>query len=181
MTAETTTNGAAAPAKRKMGRPKGYPKSGGVRKGPESKVGKEGREWLAKNSKVLDTLARVAAGRPVRVANKAGHKPKWHYPTFADQKWACSLLLPRLVPALTSAEVSGPDGAPIAVVELLPLERWQRLAHLFASHQAQQPAPGSEAPASSVIDVEAEPIDGPEKRGKAGGGGERGRAGSVCR
>ena len=89
-----------------MGRPVGYPKSGGRRKGPESKVGKEGREWLAKNSKVLDLLARVAAGRPVRVANKARHKPKWHYPTFADQKWACEQLLPRLIPTLSSAEAA---------------------------------------------------------------------------
>ena len=72
-TAIVVRPGASEPPKAKMGRPKGYPKSGGRRKGPESKVGKEGREWLAKNSKVLDLLARVAAGRPVRVASQSGH------------------------------------------------------------------------------------------------------------
>jgi hypothetical protein len=174
MAAETATNGAVVPPKRKMGRPVGYPKSGGRRKGPESKIGKEGREWLAKNSKVLDLLARVAAGKPVRVANKAGHKPKWHYPTFTDQKWACEQLLPRLVPTLSSSEVSGPDGAPITTQALLPMEAMQRFGALIAAHQAQQPAAPPGEPAPPVIDVEPEPIDGPEKREEGAGGRESG-------
>ena len=72
MAAETATNGAVAPAKAKMGRPVGYPKSGGRRKGPGNSVGKQGREWLAKNSKVLDLLARVAADQEVSHATLLG-------------------------------------------------------------------------------------------------------------
>jgi hypothetical protein len=58
-------------------------------------------------------------------------------------------------------EVSGPDGGPIQRESLLPMEQMQRLGALFAAHQAQQPAPGSEAPASSVIDVTPETIAEP--------------------
>ncbi len=153
MAAETATNGAVEPAKAKMGRPVGYPKSGGRRKGPGGAAGKEGREWLAKNSKALDVLARVASGKAVKVAGPTG-KPLWHYPDWKDQKWAIEQILPRLVPVVTATEVSGPDGAPIATEALLPMEVAQRLALLFAAHQAHQPAPDS----PPVIDVEPEPV-----------------------
>jgi len=101
------------PAKR-IGRPPGYPKSGGRRKGADSKVGKEGREWLAENSRCLDVLARVCAGKAVKMAGPTGKK-LWHYPTWEDQKWAAELLLPRLVPALSSAELTGADGGPLSM------------------------------------------------------------------
>ncbi len=50
------------------------------------------------------------------------------------------------------------------------MEQMQRLAHLFAAHQAQQPAAPPGEPAPPVIDVEAETIAGPEDR--EGGGGD---------
>ena len=171
MTAETATNGAVEPAEAKTtrsvgGRPVGYPKSGGRRKGPGNSVGKQGREWLAANSKTLDVLARVASGKGVKLAGPTG-KRQWHYPSWADQKWACELLLPRLVPALSAAEFSGPDGGPITTEALLPMEAMQRLGALFAAVQTQTPAPPAGPP---VIDVEAEPLAAPEDRSEAKGG-----------
>jgi len=154
----------------------GYPKSGGRRKGPESAIGKEGRAWLAKNSKTLDVLARVASGKGVQLAGPTG-KRKWHYPSWADQKWACELLLPRLVPALSSAEISGPDGGPITAEALLPMEAMQRLGSLFAAAQTREP-PAPDGP--PVIDVEAEQVAGPEDREGAPGGAEGRAAGGVC-
>ena len=169
--------GASEPPKPKLGRPKGYPKTGGRQKGADTAIGKEGRQWLAKNSKALDVLARVASGKPVRIAGPTGKK-LWHYPSWSDQKWACELLLPRLVPTLTAAEISGPDGAPIQTEALLPLEQMQRLGHLFAAHQAQQPAAPPGEPAPPVIDVEAETIAAPEDR--EGGGGATQPAAAAC-
>jgi len=149
-----------------MGRPVGYPKSGGRRKGPGNSVGKKGREWLAANSKALDVLARVASGKGVQLAGPTG-KRRWHYPSWADQKWAIEQILPRLVPSLSSAEVSGPDGAPITTESLLPMEAMQRLGSLFAAAQAQAPVAPDGPP---VIDVEAEQVAGPEDRSEATGG-----------
>ena len=167
--------GASEPPKPKLGRPKGYPKTGGRQKGADTAIGKEGRQWLAKNSKALDVLARVASGKPVRIAGPTGKK-LWHYPSWSDQKWACELLLPRLVPALTSAEVSGPDGGPITTEALLPMEQMQRLGALFAAHRA-QPAPDGAA----VIDVEPETVAAPESPQSAiEGGGPSTAAAAVC-
>ena len=151
-----------------MGRPVGYPKSGGRRKGPGNSVGKKGREWLAANSKALDVLARVASGKSVRISGPTG-KQLWHYPDWADQKWAIEQILPRLVPSLTAAELSGPDGAPLTTEALLPMEAMQRLGALFAAVQTQTPVAPDGPP---VIDVETEPLAAPEDRQSRPGGAE---------
>jgi hypothetical protein len=143
MSAVVASNGSTETPKAATGRPKGYPKTGGRRKGADSAIGKEGREWLAKNSKALDVLARVASGKAVRIAGPTGKK-LWHYPDWEDRKWAVEQILPRLVPALSAAEFSGPDGGPLTTESLLPMEMMQRLGALFSAFQQRQDKPASE-------------------------------------
>ena len=116
MSAVVASNGSTEPPKARTGRPKGYPKTGGRRKGADNAIGKEGREWLAKNSKALDVLARVASGKAVKIAGPTG-KPLWHYPDWDDQKWAIEQILPRLVPALSAAETAVEINAAVSRVE----------------------------------------------------------------
>ncbi len=103
-----------APPKSKGGRRKGMPKvpGSGRRKGATNALGKEARQWLAQNSNYLEVIARTCAGKAVRMAGPTG-KQGWHYPDWADRKWAAELVARKLVPDVSAAEISGPDGGPI--------------------------------------------------------------------
>jgi len=123
----------AAPVRNRGGRPKGLPKTGGRRKGVPSAAGREARAFLAANSNYLEVLARVCQGKPVRTIGPGG-KRAWHYPTWADVRWAVELVASKCVPTMAAAELSGPDGAPIQTEhrELSDLETARRLAFVLS-------------------------------------------------
>ena len=90
------------------------PAKGGRPPGPKGKIGRAAREWIAENSKCLETLSSVARGRAVRTRGPTG-KSIWYYPTWEDRRWAIGLLLPRIAPAITASEISGKDGEALQI------------------------------------------------------------------
>lgn len=104
------------PTKRKRGRKPGSPKvpgSGRKKPGPNP-FGREGREYLAKNSGYLDLLVRILNGKAVRLAGPTG-KQAWHYPDWDDRKWALAQVLPRMIPTLASQEITGDADNPLSI------------------------------------------------------------------
>ena len=95
------------------GRPKGTPKTGGRKKGQATRLGKEARAYLAEHGGSLETITKIAKGKRVRVAGPTG-KPLWHTPTPHEVIEANYWIAARLVPTMSSTEVSGPDGTPVA-------------------------------------------------------------------
>ena len=151
-------NGAAPPAKRRGGRPKGS-------RNPDKLAI---RRWMSPKAKKL-TLKQIRIAHEIFDAALAGDTV-----TDARLEFAGSVAKQAREYSFGKPtehrEISGPDGGPITTEALLPMEQMQRLGALFAAHQAQQPAAPPGEPAPPVIDVEAEPIDGPEKREEGGGG-----------
>ena len=117
------------PPKRKLGRPKGYPKSGGRTKatpklkdilsdapGPDLSP-KELRRWLADKSGYFTFLAAMCSGRPIQQRGPTGKALKeWYYPTLADMKWAASEIGRKCLPDLSATQLTGEGGGAIATV-----------------------------------------------------------------
>lgn len=99
---------------RKPGRPKGSPKvpGSGRRKGKPNALGRAAREYLAAESGYLDMIARVCAGKAVRMSGPTGKK-SWYHPDWADRKWAVELVSSKCIPTMSAAEVTGADGEPL--------------------------------------------------------------------
>jgi hypothetical protein len=110
-TAEALGAGAVAeeeetPPKKRRGRPKGYPKSGGRIKGSVPSTHKI-RETLQRNAlAVIEQQVRIATGERILCAGPTG-KPVWRYPTLAEQSKAGEVLLAKLLPDLKSEQSVG--------------------------------------------------------------------------
>ena len=118
--------GGPVPAKRR--------KTGGRKRGSANKLGKEARLFLAEHSNYLQTLCRLAQGRPIRLSRQRGHKPEWVRPSLNDMKWALEIIINRLIPTVAQAEIGGiEDGVPVAVTASEPdmREVARRLALIF--------------------------------------------------
>lgn len=109
-----------AALKKKTGRPKGTPKTGGRKKPGPNPYGKAGREYLAEHAGHLDLLIRILNGKGIKLAGPTG-KPKWWYPDKGDVLWALDRALQRTVPVLQAQEISGPEGGPIQSEDLTPI------------------------------------------------------------
>ena len=141
-----------APPKSKGGRRKGMPKvpGSGRRKGATNALGKEARQWLAQNSNYLEVIARTCAGKAVRMAGPTG-KQGWHYPDWADRKWAAELVARKLVPDVSAAEISGPDGGVIQSQHLIHEASARVVAAMSAASSADDPAVAMDAEALPAV------------------------------
>ena len=116
--------------KRPVGRPKGYPKTGGRVKGTKNQVCDDVKEMILIRGKPVELLCDVARGVKVRVGPQAGpDKPMFQYPSLQERIAASRTLLGKIVPDLKHSEIVGKDGSP-----LLPdtLERKYEIARRVA-------------------------------------------------
>ncbi len=113
--------GLGVPAKRGRGRQKGMPRPPGAgrKKGTPNRLTTIGREFIIKKSMALPFLCDVSAGRKVRIADPNNPARKITvYPTFEQRLKASGIVAPMIVPALRAVELTGKDGAPVALTLL---------------------------------------------------------------
>ena len=105
---------AASPAKRKPGRPRGTPKSGGRKKGTPNRSTVQTRDRIQELADPIAFLADVMGGKRMTAAGELGDKKRtWAYPTLAQRVQASETLLRKLLPDLKATELTGKDGAPL--------------------------------------------------------------------
>ncbi len=162
----SATAPAASPAKRKPGRPKGYPKSGGRQRGTPNRSTAQTRDRIKELADPIAFLADVMAGKRMVAAGEPGDMKKtWCYPTLTQRVQASETLLRKLLPDLKATELSGPDGAPLIEPtrcgELYSkIEPARRIAFVLASGlDAKRELAKMEAPR---IDTEPQLIPEPE-------------------
>ncbi len=133
--------------KGKGGRPRGLGKvpGSGKRKIP-SLVGKEARLVLAEESGYLELLCKVCQGRPVSMKGPTGKGGLYHYPTFADRRWAVEIIVNKLIPSISATELSGRDGKPIQIEATRPIDARETARRLISAAADEPP----------VIDMEPE-------------------------
>ncbi len=109
------------PAKRGRGRQKGMPRPPGAgrKKGTPNRLTTIGRDFIIKKSMALPFLCVVSAGRRVRIADPSNPSRKITvYPTFEQRLKASGIVAPMIVPTLKATELTGKDGAPVALTLL---------------------------------------------------------------
>ena len=109
------------PPKRGRGRQKGMPRPPGAgrKKGTPNRLTTIGREFIIKKSMALPFLCDVSAGRKVRIADPNNPAKKITvYPTLEQRLKASGIIAPMIVPALRAVELTGKDGAPVALTLL---------------------------------------------------------------
>ncbi len=105
---------AAASAKRRPGRPRGQPKSGGRMKGTPNKSTAQTRDRIQELADPIQFLADVMNGVRMTAAGEPGDKSRtWVYPTLAQRVQAGETLLRKLLPDLKSQELTGAGGTPL--------------------------------------------------------------------
>ncbi len=142
--------GGPVPAKRR--------KTGGRKRGSANKLGKEARLFLAEHSNYLQTLCRLAQGRPIRLSRQRGHKPEWVRPSLNDMKWALEIIINRLIPTVAQAEIGGiEDGVPVAVTASEPHDMREVARRLALVFTRGDPLAGVETRAGSAVAPVAAP------------------------
>ncbi len=108
---ETTTE------KRKPGRPKGYPRSGGRAKGTANKSSQLGRDFIIKLGAPIETLCNISKGEKVQAAADTASAAKRNgiYPTIDQRLTAARILAAKVVPDQKAVEIGGPMGEPLSV------------------------------------------------------------------
>ena len=100
--------------KRKPGRPKGYPRSGGRQPGTPNKVSQLGRDFIIKRGAPIEILCKIAKGEKVMAAEDSASAAKRGavFPTIDQRLAAARILAAKIVPDLKSVGVSNEDGSP---------------------------------------------------------------------
>ncbi len=101
--------------KRKGGRPKGYPKSGGRKPGTANRSSQLGRDFIIKRGAPIETLCKIAKGEKIQAADSDVSKRSGIYPTIDQRLTAARILAAKVVPDQKAVEVSGPLGEPLSV------------------------------------------------------------------
>ena len=105
------------PEKRGPGRPKGLGRvpGSGRQKGTPNRTTAELRQQITA-ARPVEFLIKVAEGRRVRIGPQAGPGlPTYAYPSLEQRLRAAELLMKKILPDLTAAEVTGPGGGPLQV------------------------------------------------------------------
>jgi hypothetical protein len=96
--------------RRKPGRPKGIPKTGGRVKGsPRSYTAPEIRNELLERSNFIGGIADMAFGRKMYCSGPTG-KPEWRYPTMRERLGALQYVGDKILPTLAAQELTGASG-----------------------------------------------------------------------
>ena len=104
-----------APEKRGPGRPKGLGRvpGSGRQKGTPNRTTAELREQITA-ARPVEFLIKVAQGRRIRIGPQGGPgEAAYAYPSLEQRLRAAELLMKKILPDLTAAEVTGADGGPI--------------------------------------------------------------------
>ena len=103
--------------KRKPGRPKGYPRSGGRAKGTANKSSQLGRDFIIKKGAPIELLCKVAKGEKIQAAADSATAAMRNgvYPTIDQRLTAARILAAKVVPDQKAIEIGGPMGEPLSV------------------------------------------------------------------
>ena len=102
--------------KRKGGRPKGIPKTGGRKKGTPNRTHVMTADQIAKIADPLAFLCQVVRGCRMTAAPQPGEKKRgWAYPTLDQRITAATTLARKVLPDQRAVEHSGPMGEPLSV------------------------------------------------------------------
>ncbi len=102
--------------KRKPGRPRGYPKSGGRKPGVANKASQLGRDFIINRGAPIEILCRIAKGEKIQAADSASTSKRIGiYPTIDQRLAAARILAAKIVPDMKSVELGGPMGEPLSV------------------------------------------------------------------
>ena len=113
------TETATTTPKRPLGRPRGYPRSGGRAKGTPNKKNQVTRDYVIKEGAPLAFLCRVVRGKRFTAAAQLGdNKRTYIYPTLDQSLRAAEILSRKVLPDLKATEVTGKDGGPVALTLL---------------------------------------------------------------
>jgi hypothetical protein len=103
--------------KRGPGRPKGLGRvpGSGRKPGTPNRTTAQLREQITA-ARPVEFLIKVAEGRRVRIGPQAGPgEAAYAYPSLEQRLRAAELLMKKILPDLTTAEVTGPGGGPLQV------------------------------------------------------------------
>ncbi len=113
------TETATTTPKRPLGRPRGYPRSGGRAKGTPNKKNQVTRDYVIKEGAPLAFLCRVVRGKRFTAAAQLGdNKRVYIYPTLDQSLRAAEILSRKVLPDLKSTELTGKDGGAVALTLL---------------------------------------------------------------
>ena len=102
-----------ATEKRKPGRPKGYPRSGGRKPGTPNRKNAITRDYIIKNGCPLSVLCSIAKGEKIQAADtESASKRAGIFPTIDQRLAAARILAAKVAPDLKSIDLAGGDGAP---------------------------------------------------------------------
>ena len=102
--------------KRRVGRPKGTPRTGGRKPGTPNRTSMVTRNFIVKNGAPVRVLCQIAAGRKMTAAASPGsEKRESAYPTLDQRLRAAEILARKIVPDMKSVEASGPDGGDLII------------------------------------------------------------------
>ncbi len=129
----TVSNAPKASAKRKRGRQPGTPSPKSYYTPPKGAKPAELRAWMLQQSDALETLVRMARGRPYKAYGPTG-KSITRETTAERQLWAIDKVLRRCMPELSGIQLSGDKDAPVVTQHLdAPLGRDKELARRYRS------------------------------------------------
>ncbi len=105
--------------KRKPGRPKGTPRTGGRAKGTPNKKNLVTRDYVIREGAPLAFLCGVVRGKRFTAAAEPGGKKRIHvFPSLDQRLRAAEILSRKVLPDLKSTELTGKDGGPVALTLL---------------------------------------------------------------
>lgn len=114
MTEDATTE-----PKRKPGRSKGYPRTGGRNKGTPNRKNLVTRDYVIKEGAPLAFLCSVVRGKRITAAAAPGDSKRVHvFPSLDQRLRAAEILSRKVLPDLKSQELTGKEGGPVAVTLL---------------------------------------------------------------
>lgn len=112
ISAQESPSPAEEPVKRRRGRPKGLPKTGGRKKATRNWTAPEIRAYIMENSSAIETLIDIAAGKEFRTSGPTG-KSYLAHPALGERLRAIELLLKKCLPDLSAIEATGAEGSPL--------------------------------------------------------------------
>ncbi len=105
--------------KRKPGRPKGLPRTGGRRRGTPNKKNQVTRDYVIREGAPLAFLCSVVRGKRFTAAAEPGGKKRTHvFPSLDQRLRAAEVLSRKVLPDLKTTELTGKDGGPVALTLL---------------------------------------------------------------
>ena len=105
--------------KRKPGRPKGTPRTGGRAKGTPNRRNMVGRDFIIKRGAPVAFLCSVVRGGRFTAAPELGSGKRTHvFPTIDQRIRAAEILSRKVLPDLKATELTGKDGGPVALTLL---------------------------------------------------------------